>query len=204
MWNRRPAAGLVHHSDSEYVGAGAPGLPDPQRWTRQDPRCRDAPEPHPHSDRRAVEAVSPRICRWPGSPRRGARLVDGATSGEPGQRRPITVLSAAFGEPASTRPSCRRRSTCPASHRPARPSSVASTPTRTFTLPLCAIPRDRAGHRGVLHHPGRLSRPDLLAACVRRRAPGRDRRHRQLRRWRHPPPARGWDRGRRGRPARPL
>jgi putative transposase len=26
---RGPAAGLVHHSDSEYVGAGAPGLPDP-------------------------------------------------------------------------------------------------------------------------------------------------------------------------------
>jgi putative transposase len=22
IWNRRPAQGLVHHSDSEYVGAG--------------------------------------------------------------------------------------------------------------------------------------------------------------------------------------
>jgi putative transposase len=35
--NRNPGPDqTVIHSDSEYVGAGVPGLPDPQRWTRQD------------------------------------------------------------------------------------------------------------------------------------------------------------------------
>ena len=42
--------------------------------------CRDAPRPpDPHADRQAARVVFPRIRRWPGSTRRGARLVDGVT-----------------------------------------------------------------------------------------------------------------------------
>ena len=42
--------------------------------------CRDAPKPpDPHADRHAARVVFPRIRRWPGSTRRGARLVDGVT-----------------------------------------------------------------------------------------------------------------------------
>ncbi|WP_158009715.1 DDE-type integrase/transposase/recombinase [Carbonactinospora thermoautotrophica] len=29
IYNRRPAPGLIHHSDSEYVGAGCSWFPDP-------------------------------------------------------------------------------------------------------------------------------------------------------------------------------
>jgi hypothetical protein len=29
LLSRRPPAGVIFHSDSEYVGAGGPGLPDP-------------------------------------------------------------------------------------------------------------------------------------------------------------------------------
>ena len=69
---------LVHHSDSEYVEAGC-SWSFLTRTAMDVPgcRCRDAPgPPDPHSDRRAV---FPRICRWPGSTRQGARLADGVT-----------------------------------------------------------------------------------------------------------------------------
>jgi putative transposase len=73
-------AQLAVHADSEYVAAGAPGLPDPHSDDARGCWCRDAPRlPDPHADRRAACAVFPRIRRWPGSTRRGARLVDGVT-----------------------------------------------------------------------------------------------------------------------------
>jgi putative transposase len=71
---------LTVHADSEYVAAGAPGLPDRTAMDARGCWCRDAPKPpDPHADRRAARAVFPRIRRWPGSTRRGARLVDGVT-----------------------------------------------------------------------------------------------------------------------------
>ena len=76
--HRRPAPGLVHHSDSEYVEAGrSPGILTLQRRAPEDVPVLGAPGlPDPHSDRRTV---LPRICRLPGSTQRGARLVDGVT-----------------------------------------------------------------------------------------------------------------------------
>jgi transposase InsO family protein len=72
---------LTIHADSEYVEAGVVlGFLTRTAMDAQDARCRDAPElPDPHADRRAACAVFPRIRRWLGSTRRGARLVDGVT-----------------------------------------------------------------------------------------------------------------------------
>jgi putative transposase len=77
---RSPMPDTIFHADSEYVEAGAPGLPDPHSDGRARCWCRDAPRlPDPHADRQAACVVFPRIRRWPGSTRRGARLVEGVT-----------------------------------------------------------------------------------------------------------------------------
>lgn len=73
LWRRDRAGvpvepGLIHHSDSEYGVAGAPGLPDPHSDGRARMLVPDAPGlPDPHF--RLMEAVLPWICRWPGSTR---------------------------------------------------------------------------------------------------------------------------------------
>ena len=70
----------IFHSDSEYVGPVLLGFLTRTAMDARGCWCRDAPKPpDPHADRRAARAVFPRIRRWPGSTRRGARLVDGVT-----------------------------------------------------------------------------------------------------------------------------
>ena len=69
----------------------------------------------------------------------------------------------------------------------------------------CARPHRRAaGGRGVPGDRGRLRPPAELAGRIRDRVPGRDRRHRQLRRRPGPPRHRGRCPGRGGRPVRPA
>jgi hypothetical protein len=70
--------------------------------------CRDAPglPDHTPTDKRlGCLSSDPSV---PGSTRRGARLVDGVTRGRAWPRRPITVVSAAFGERCVDRPSPRK------------------------------------------------------------------------------------------------
>jgi transposase InsO family protein len=69
---------LIHHSDSESVGAGAPGLPDPHTDGRA--RIHGAGMLPSLLTRTPIDgAVFPRICRWLGSTRRGAWIADGVT-----------------------------------------------------------------------------------------------------------------------------
>jgi transposase len=166
--------------------------------------CRDAPRllTHTPTDKRLglsfLGSVGGR-----GAGRRGARLVEGVTRGRAWPQASITVVSAAFGERCVDRPSRRKE---------ADMASLAST-SRVVgggidthkDLHVVAV-LDTAGalvgpRRSP--HPRRLPRPGPLAARLRRRAPGRHRGTGSSGAG-SPPPWRGRDRGRRGRPARPL
>jgi transposase InsO family protein len=77
---RDPAPGVI---SMRTVSMWGPALLGFLTRTAMDARgcwCREAPRlPDPHADRQAACVVFPRIRRWPGSTRRGARLVDGVT-----------------------------------------------------------------------------------------------------------------------------
>jgi len=75
---RRPAigSGLVHHSDSEYVGAGVPGVLTLTAMDATGCRCQVAPgRPDPHSDGRSLPGYVGR----PGAPGEAPRLAEGVT-----------------------------------------------------------------------------------------------------------------------------
>jgi hypothetical protein len=159
-WRRPPlpvvVTGWTARSFTPTVSMWRPVLLGFLTRTAMDARgcwCRDAPRlADPHADRHAAWVVVPRIRRWPGSTRPGARLVDGVTLRRAWPQASHHCLVRRLGR-AARRPGRRagRRPTWPASHRPAGLSSAGSTPTRTCTSPPCSTPPGAGGHRGVLH-----------------------------------------------------
>ena len=72
------ADGVILHTDSEYVGAGVPGLPDPQAMDATGCWCQAAPGlPDPHSDRRRLSFLGYVGC--PGAPGEAPGLAGGVT-----------------------------------------------------------------------------------------------------------------------------